>query len=286
MSGCRDGTAQTRTLVRVRRRGRPATSGARRSFSSPRPSSASPLCPPSAARRRTRPARFGATAPRWPSQDALGRARALRRSRRGSRAAQARSAALRARDRRSLARERRRRVARQLGIARATMRPRRAACSRERLRALYERGEADPLAVVLGAESLDDALTAIDGLERTAEHDRAIIGAGARGAQARLARLSASLRSRGAELERLVARSRAPRRPRSSARPRERAAYVDAPRGGAPPDAARIARLVEAAAAAAHGPGADAAALAAAAPAGRRLRPLARRPPAGRGRAR
>jgi 3D (Asp-Asp-Asp) domain-containing protein/peptidoglycan hydrolase CwlO-like protein len=45
----------------------------------------------------------------------------------------------------------------------------------ERLRQLYIEGEVDPLAVLLGSESLDDALTALDGLNRLAEQDQAII---------------------------------------------------------------------------------------------------------------
>lgn len=45
----------------------------------------------------------------------------------------------------------------------------------ERLRQLYIEGDVDPLAVLLGAESLDDALSALDGLNRLAEQDRAII---------------------------------------------------------------------------------------------------------------
>jgi peptidoglycan DL-endopeptidase CwlO len=46
----------------------------------------------------------------------------------------------------------------------------------ERLRQLYIEGEVDPLAVLLGAESLDDALSALDGLNRLAEQDQSIIG--------------------------------------------------------------------------------------------------------------
>jgi 3D (Asp-Asp-Asp) domain-containing protein/peptidoglycan hydrolase CwlO-like protein len=45
----------------------------------------------------------------------------------------------------------------------------------ERLRQLYIEGEVDPLAVLLGAESLDDALSALDGLNRLAEQDQQII---------------------------------------------------------------------------------------------------------------
>jgi 3D (Asp-Asp-Asp) domain-containing protein/peptidoglycan hydrolase CwlO-like protein len=45
----------------------------------------------------------------------------------------------------------------------------------ERLRQLYIEGDVDPLAVLLGAESLDDALAAFDGLNRLAEQDHDII---------------------------------------------------------------------------------------------------------------
>jgi peptidoglycan DL-endopeptidase CwlO len=45
----------------------------------------------------------------------------------------------------------------------------------ERLRQLYIDGDVDPLAVLLGAESLDDALAAFDGLNRLAEQDQQII---------------------------------------------------------------------------------------------------------------
>jgi 3D (Asp-Asp-Asp) domain-containing protein/peptidoglycan hydrolase CwlO-like protein len=45
----------------------------------------------------------------------------------------------------------------------------------ERLRQLYIEGDVDPLAVLLGAESLDDALAAFDGLNRLAEQDQQII---------------------------------------------------------------------------------------------------------------
>jgi len=62
----------------------------------------------------------------------------------------------------------------QLTIARETMT---AAHSQlgERLRQLYIEGDVDPLAVLLGAESLDDALAAFDGLNRLAEQDQHII---------------------------------------------------------------------------------------------------------------
>ena len=45
----------------------------------------------------------------------------------------------------------------------------------QRLRELYIEGDVDPLAVILGAESLDEALSALDGLGRLADQDKQII---------------------------------------------------------------------------------------------------------------
>lgn len=45
----------------------------------------------------------------------------------------------------------------------------------QRLRQLYVEGDVDPLAVLLGAESLDEALSALDGLNRLADQDTQII---------------------------------------------------------------------------------------------------------------
>src|ERR671931_1187603 len=44
-----------------------------------------------------------------------------------------------------------------------------------RLRQLYEQGQTDPLAVLLGARSLDDALAGLDDLDRSAKLDRRLI---------------------------------------------------------------------------------------------------------------
>jgi 3D (Asp-Asp-Asp) domain-containing protein/peptidoglycan hydrolase CwlO-like protein len=63
---------------------------------------------------------------------------------------------------------------RQLAIARENMASAHGQLG-ERLRQLYIEGDVDPLAVLLGAESLDDALFALDGLNRLADQDRAII---------------------------------------------------------------------------------------------------------------
>jgi peptidoglycan DL-endopeptidase CwlO len=44
----------------------------------------------------------------------------------------------------------------------------------QRLRALYEQGQPDPVAIVLGATSLDDAITSIDDLDHVAQQDKEI----------------------------------------------------------------------------------------------------------------
>jgi 3D (Asp-Asp-Asp) domain-containing protein/peptidoglycan hydrolase CwlO-like protein len=88
---------------------------------------------------------------------------------------------------------------RQLAIARESMAAAHGQLG-ERLRQLYIEGDVDPLAVLLGAESLDDALSALDGLNRLADQDQSIIEeltrarAALRTAIARLAARSAELR--------------------------------------------------------------------------------------------
>lgn len=67
----------------------------------------------------------------------------------------------------------------------------------ELLRTLYEHGDVDPLAIVLGAGSLDEALTGLDSLSRAADQNRRVI------AQARAARVHLRALSR-----RLTARTR------------------------------------------------------------------------------
>jgi 3D (Asp-Asp-Asp) domain-containing protein/septal ring factor EnvC (AmiA/AmiB activator) len=71
-------------------------------------------------------------------------------------------------------RRERRLVAVQLDVARrgvATSQGRLA----KRLRSLYERGDIDPLAIVLGADSLDTALTGLDSLGQMANGDRQVV---------------------------------------------------------------------------------------------------------------
>lgn len=75
----------------------------------------------------------------------------------------------------------------------------------ELVRALYEQsGNTDPLAILLGATSLEEALNGLDSLDRAAgENDRIIQRA--RAAKARLGKLDAKLAARDAELARLAA---------------------------------------------------------------------------------
>lgn len=56
----------------------------------------------------------------------------------------------------------------------------------ERLRMLYEQGDADPMSVLVGASSLDEAISGLENLHRIARQDRAVIDA-AKEARARLA---------------------------------------------------------------------------------------------------
>jgi 3D (Asp-Asp-Asp) domain-containing protein len=93
-----------------------------------------------------------------------------------------------------------------------------------RLRTLYEEGQPDAIAVLLGARSLDDALTRLDELERTA-HQGARAAADARDGRDRLSRLAAALAIRVEKVRALEAT--AERTAASLARARaERVAYI------------------------------------------------------------
>lgn len=72
-----------------------------------------------------------------------------------------------------------------------------------RLRALYEHGEADPIAIVLGAESLDAALTGLDSIGQMASGDHAVVEQ-VRGARHSLDGLRARLAERQRRLDGLV----------------------------------------------------------------------------------
>ena len=69
-----------------------------------------------------------------------------------------------------------------LAVARTQLRVARRTLSRaerslaQRLTLLYEQGDSDPLAIVLGATSVADALGNLDSMNRIADQDRAVIG--------------------------------------------------------------------------------------------------------------
>ena len=94
-------------------------------------------------------------------------------------------------------------TARQLVVAQEALR-----VSQERLggllRALYQGDTADPLEVVLGATSIDQAAAGLDGLDRAAVQTAAIVQQ-TRAARSRLGAARARLASRAAELDELAA---------------------------------------------------------------------------------
>jgi peptidoglycan DL-endopeptidase CwlO len=116
------------------------------------------------------------------------------------------------------------------------------------LQTLYVEGDVDPLAVLLGAESLDEALEALDGLDRLAADDRTII-AEVRRARERLENAIAELEARSAELEDLIAEAAATRSALVDARA-ERSAYIASLRDEQAFNASRIDSLLAQAAAA------------------------------------
>ena len=94
-----------------------------------------------------------------------------------------------------------------------------------RLRDLYVEGDPDPLAVLLGSQSLEDAIDALDGFERVAGEDQRILTEvrDARGAAEEALR---TLARRQSELAELLASAEAARARLVSARA-ERSAYLD-----------------------------------------------------------
>lgn len=117
-----------------------------------------------------------------------------------------------------------------------------------RLRELYVQSDPDPLAVLLGAQSLDEALTALDSLGRFADQDRTVLE------QVRAARAAAHdaverLAAREAELEALVADA-ADTEASLAASQESRSAYLAGLREEQRLNAAQLARAEEQAAAA------------------------------------
>jgi 3D (Asp-Asp-Asp) domain-containing protein/septal ring factor EnvC (AmiA/AmiB activator) len=95
------------------------------------------------------------------------------------------------------------RTSRRLEIARRTF----AAAQRqvaERVRALYEQGDSDALAVVLGAKSLDDALSGLETVDAAASTDRSVV-AQTRASRAAYLAVQRKLAARAERLNRLRA---------------------------------------------------------------------------------
>jgi 3D (Asp-Asp-Asp) domain-containing protein len=74
------------------------------------------------------------------------------------------------------------------------------------LRAMYEQGSPDAISVLLGASSVDDAMTRLDALERTARVDRQTVEQ-ARAARRTLERLRNELALRAQRLQQLLAQA-------------------------------------------------------------------------------
>lgn len=110
-----------------------------------------------------------------------------------------------------------------------------------RLGALYERGNTDPLAVVLGATSLDEALTGLDDLNRSAALDKRV-AAQLQRARASLARLSHTLAARDAQVRSLTAAAESSLASLIATRA-ERQLYIESLAGQRQMQAAEIARL-------------------------------------------
>ncbi len=89
-----------------------------------------------------------------------------------------------------------------LAVARHSLRVAQAALAR-RLQLLYEQGDSDPVAVVLGASSVDEALSILDSLDRIADQDRLVIEQ-TRNAKHELTGITRALAKRQLELQGLA----------------------------------------------------------------------------------
>jgi 3D (Asp-Asp-Asp) domain-containing protein len=131
-------------------------------------------------------------------------------------------------------------VVRERRIVRTSLRAAHSALA-ARLRAIYEEGHTDTLAIILGAGSLDAALNAMETLDLAATQDERLIDR-ARTASARLTALSRRLQSRERELEQLAAARAAAAASLADARAR-RLATMAALRSASRSNAASIASL-------------------------------------------
>ena len=90
-----------------------------------------------------------------------------------------------------------------------------------RLRQLYQQGQLDPVAILLGAESLDEAIGGLDGLRSIASGDRELLSK-VRQARAELTAAKTSVVGRVAELRKAASNARRHSRPRRRRRQRRR----------------------------------------------------------------
>lgn len=120
-----------------------------------------------------------------------------------SRLAQARAELASFRARSAKVREKRRIVARELRFVRGALRATHRALA-GRLRTLYEHEDDDVLGVILGAGSLDEAISAVETLDLAVEQDEDLL-AQARTVTTRLAHLRSTLAARQRELDQLAA---------------------------------------------------------------------------------
>ena len=94
-------------------------------------------------------------------------------------------------------------VGQELRITRGALRAAQKALA-GRLQTLYEEEQADVIALIIGAGSLDDALSAVETLDLAADQDEDLLES-ARSASGRLARLRSALRAKQRELDQLTA---------------------------------------------------------------------------------
>jgi peptidoglycan DL-endopeptidase CwlO len=120
-----------------------------------------------------------------------------------SRLAQARAELASLRGRSATVREKRRLVSQELRVVRRALRATHRALA-ARLQTLYEEEDADVLGVILGASSLDEALSAVETLDLAVRQDEDLLDQ-ARSATRRLNQLRRSLASRQRQLDQLTA---------------------------------------------------------------------------------
>jgi 3D (Asp-Asp-Asp) domain-containing protein/peptidoglycan hydrolase CwlO-like protein len=120
-----------------------------------------------------------------------------------SRLAEARSELASFRAKAAAVQDRRQDVVQELGIARDSLRASRRALA-GRLRTLYEEGDTDTLAVILGSGSLSAAMDAVETIDLAAKQDESLMGR-SRAASQRLASLERALAMQQRDLQQLAA---------------------------------------------------------------------------------